>query len=372
MKRKAKSLKVAIVYDRVNKFGGAERVLLELHKVFPNAPLFTAVYDKKNAPWASIFPSVKTSFIQKIPFAKNNHYLFGWLTPIAFEQFNFSGYDLVISVTSEAAKGIITTPRTLHICYCLTPTRYIWSERDFYLNNPPKILRYFPLFKYLALPFLGFVKWWDEIAANRPDYMIAISNEVKERIKKYYNRDSIVVFPPIGLENKKTKKLKKEDYFLIVSRLEAYKRVDLAVKAFNKLGRELIIVGSGSEKEKLMKLSKKNIKFLGEVSDTELSVVYQKAKAFIMPQNEDFGITAIEAFSFETPVIAYKKGGSVDTVIDGKTGLFFEEQTPSDLIKAIRRFDRMKFDGQYLKNHSKNFSKENFRKIILDRIESYL
>ena len=181
-------LKIAVVYDRVNKWGGAERVLLTLHEMFPDAPLYTSVYDERSAPWAKVFPKVYTSFLQKIPFAKSNHEYLGWLMPMVFEQFDFGEYDLVISVTSEAAKGIITRPGTMHICYLLTPTRYLWSGYEGYFKNP--FLRFF------SKPVINYLRAWDKIAAMRPDKIIAISTEVRRRIKKYYGRDSEIVFPP--------------------------------------------------------------------------------------------------------------------------------------------------------------------------------
>src|SRR3990167_10742564 len=180
-------MKVAVVYDRVNKWGGAERVLLALHEMFPDAPLYTSVYDERNAPWAKVFPRVYTSFLQKFPFAKSNHEFLALLMPLAFELFNFDEYDLVISVTSEAAKGIITKPETLHICYMLTPTRYLWSHYDLYFKNP--------ILRFISKPAVNYLRNWDKIAAQRPDKIIAISTEVQRRIKKYYGRESDIVFP---------------------------------------------------------------------------------------------------------------------------------------------------------------------------------
>ncbi|MCX6706351.1 MAG: glycosyltransferase family 4 protein, partial [Candidatus Woesebacteria bacterium] len=209
-------MKIALVYDRVNKWGGAERVLLTLHEMFPDAPLYTSVYDEASTSWAKVFPKIYTSFLQRIPFAKSNHELFGWLMPLAFETFNFDMYDLVISITSEAAKGIITKPKTKHICYCLTPTRYLWSHYDLYFKNK--------LFRFISKPFINYLRNWDKVAAQRPDQIIAISTEVKNRIKKYYNRDAEVIFPPVSLHHKKYLS-KNHAYYLIVSRLVPYKRV---------------------------------------------------------------------------------------------------------------------------------------------------
>jgi glycosyltransferase involved in cell wall biosynthesis len=368
-------MKTAIVYDRVNKWGGAERVLLALHEIFPDAPLYTSVYDPKGAPWAKVFPEIKTSFLQKIPFIKSVHELFGWLMPIAFESFNFDKYDLVISVTSESAKGIITKPHTLHICYCLTPTRYLWSSHDYYFKNPPVYFKIFPFFWTISRPFVAYLKNWEIRAAKRPDKIIAISSEVKKRIKKYYKRDSEIIFPPVNttlLYSNVVKRKSIGKYYLVVNRLVPYKRVDLVVSTFNRLELPLVIVGTGSEKNKLTRNAMPNIKFVGKVSEDELSKYYQNAKALIMPQEEDFGIVAVEAQSHGVPVIAFKKGGALDTVIDGKTGIFFEKQTSGSLIKAIEKFEKMKFNKKYIIGNSRKFSFTRFKKELLALIKKYI
>ncbi len=348
-------MKTAIVYDRVNKFGGAERVLLTLHEMFPDAPLYTSVYDEENASWAKVFPKIYTSFLQKIPFAKNNHELLGWLMPLVFEQFDFGGYDLVISVTSEAAKGIITRPGTTHICYCLTPTRYLWSGYEEYFKNP--ILFFFskPIIKYLRI--------WDKIAAKRPDKMITISTEVQKRIMKYYKRDSEIIYPPVSdfLVNKNDATTIVKNYYLIVSRLVPYKKVDLAIRVFNENKKELYIVGTGSENSKLKSISKSNIKFLGNISDSELIGYYLNAKALIIPQLEDFGIVAVEAQKLGIPVIAYGKGGIIDIIKDGVTGVLFNEQNKTSLEGAIAKFEKMSFNRKTLVNNAERFSEEFFK-----------
>lgn len=373
------NLKIAIVYDRVNKFGGAERVLLTLHEMFPKAPLYTSVYDSKKAPWALSFPKIYTSFLQKIPFAKSNNELLGWLMPIAFETFDFSEYDLVISVTSEAAKGIITGVKTLHVCYCLTPTRYLWSGYEEYFENK--------LLKLMSKPIVNYLKYWDKLASKRPDKLIAISSEVRDRIKKYYNRDSEIIFPPVDLEYRKKSPLRigsqtsmsagktvrqflldMKPYYLYVGRLVKYKKVDLLIDTFNDLGLSLVIVGTGAEESRLKSKAKSNIIFLGQVSDNELISIYKNAKAFLMPQEEDFGITAIEAQSFGIPVIAYNKGGAIDTVVENKSGIFFEVQNKENLKKAIAKFDRLSFNSGYLKKHVKSFSKKVFRRRIQETL----
>ena len=363
-------MKVAIVYDRVNKWGGAERVLLALHDIFPKAPLYTSVYDAKNASWAEVFPKVETTFLQKIPFAKSNHEFLGTLMPLAFESFDFSGFDLVISVTSEAAKGIKTGPKTFHICYCLTPTRYLWSGHKFYFESPPSKFGFIPFFKYLSIPFIKYLKKWDVEASRRPDKFIAISQEIKERIKKYYKRDSEIIFPPVDIppHPKELKNRKKGNYYLIVNRLIPYKRVDLAIKAFNKLKYPLYIVGSGSEEAKLKKMAFDNVKFLGQVNEIELSVLYLGALALVMPQEEDFGIVALEAQSYGVPVIAFKKGGAKDTVINGKTGILFERQTTDSLMRAVKKFAKMHFSERILKSNARRFSFKVFKQGIVNQI----
>ena len=353
-------MKVAIVYDRVNKWGGAERVLLALHEIFPEAPLYTSVYDPKGAPWAKVFPAVVASFLQKFPLASSNHEFLAPLMPLAFESFDFSDYDLVISVTSEAAKGIRTKPGTLHICYCLTPTRYLWSHHDDYFKDA--------VFKALTKPLVDYLRKWDKVAASRPDKIIAISTEVKNRIRKYYDMDSDIIFPPVNITSAGINKESGKRHYLVVSRLVGYKNVDLAVEAFNKLGSLLIIVGAGKEEKRLKRRARNNIKFVGQVSEKDLAKYYSGAKALIMPQEEDFGIVAVEAQSFGVPVIAYNKGGAIDTVIPGKTGIFFEQQQPESLIGAVRKFEKMRFVVDNLYTNAQGFSKEVFKTKILDLV----
>ncbi len=350
-------MKVAIVYDRVNKWGGAERVLLQLNKLFPEAPLYTSVYNPKTAKWATAFPKVVTSFLNNFPFAKTRHDLYAPLMPFAFESFDFSEFDFVISVTSEAAKGIITKPATFHLCYCLTPTRYLWSGSDEYLSGIRKIL---------STPLVSYLKWWDKTSAQRPDTIVAISNTVSERIKRYYEREATVIYPPVNTGINTTPLHRsvvsyQKGYYLIVSRLIPYKKVDFVIKIFNRLKKTLIVVGTGSEEQKLRSLANSNITFTGQIPDDQLWSYYKNAKALIYPQNEDFGITAVEAQAVGTPVIAFKKGGATETVNE-KTGVFFESQTESSLIDAIKRFERKTFKKEDYINNSRKFSEEKFQK----------
>src|SRR3989344_2564884 len=260
-------MKVALVYDRVNKFGGAERVLLALHELFPDAPLFTALYNKQTASWADVF-AVKPSFLNAVPFLRNRHEYIPFLMPFAFESFNFDGFDVVISVTSAEAKGIITKPETLHICYCLTPTRYLWSHRQEYFGSG--------FFSIVTKPIVKALQRWDRVAATRPDRYIAISSEVARRIKQYYRQEATVIYPPADSDFfKPSAKKQREDFYLVVSRLVAYKRVDLAIQTCNKLKRQLIIVGSGSEEGQLKRSAGPTISFVGALTDKELLTYYQ-------------------------------------------------------------------------------------------------
>jgi glycosyltransferase involved in cell wall biosynthesis len=367
-------MKIAIVYDRVNKWGGAERVLLALHEVFPEAPLYTAVYNPKKAHWAKVFPRIVPSFLQKIPILRNHHEMLGFLTPIAFESFGFDDFDVVISVTSEAAKGILTKPGTMHICYCLTPTRYLWSGYYEYLNNTPTILSWIPFYKIISQPFLTYAKYWDKVAASRPDKYIAISGAVKERIKKYYNAPSKIIFPPVEINNFSDPSIllneSEGNYYLFVSRLIPYKKPDIAIRAFNKLGMKLIVVGTGSERKRLNNIAFANIKFIEYLNDKDLAGYYKGAKALVFPGEEDFGIVMVESLAAGTPVIAYAKGGSKDIIKDNKTGILFEEQSVDGLIRAVNKFEKIKFDKAVLSKSVDKYSKKRFQKEILDLVKS--
>ncbi|MDO8461050.1 MAG: glycosyltransferase [bacterium] len=384
-------MKVALVYDRVNKWGGAERVLLALHDLFPNAPLYTSVYNPQKAPWAKVF-DVKTSFLQKLPLASSSHEILAPLMPLAFESFSFDEYDLVISLTSEAAKGIVTKPKTIHVCYCLTPTRYLWSGYKEYFANST--------IRFLSKPAVFYLKTWDKIAAQRPDAYIAISKEVQKRIKKYYGKDSIVIYPPVSLgaevayENflvHDAKKLKgssrtskpasvhsenfvgssrpnRGGYFLVVSRLVPYKRIDIAIEACNKLKLSLKIIGTGKEENRLKSLAGSTIEFLGNLTDEELVSYYKNCRVLIFAGYEDFGLTILEAQSFGKPVIAFKAGGALETVIDGKTGLFFNESTVESLIRAIEQFNNLTIDSVDCVKQASKFSFKTFKEQFMNEI----
>lgn len=324
-------MKVALVYDRVNKFGGAERVLLALKKLYPDAPLYTLVYSKPTARWAKVFKIVPT-FFNKIKFLRRRHEILAPLSALAFETFNLTGFDVVISVTSDQAKAVITRPETLHLCYCLTPTRYLYTAAAEYR-------RHFRL-KWLFDKYLPSARLADQIYASRPDAYLSISREVAGRVKEYYGRSSEVIYPPINYDFfKEAPRHKKRDYYLVVSRLVPYKKVDLVIEAFNRLNLPLTVVGIGSEEEKLKSLARSNIDFVGLVDDTKLRRLYTLAKAVIYPQIEDFGLVPLEAAAAGTPTLALAQGGAAETIIDNFTGLFYKEQTSGAIEAAVHRFE---------------------------------
>lgn len=351
-------MKVALVYDRVNKWGGAERVIIALRKMFPDSVLFTSVYKKDKASWARKIPVV-SSFLQRIPFASSYHEALALLMPLAFESFNFDEFDLVISVTSEAAKGIITKPGTRHICICLTPTRYLWSGYEEYFEN--KLLR------IVSMPVVAYLRFWDKIASLRPDTMIAISENVAARIKKYYGLVSPVIYPPLMIKNFKYKPYDGK-YFLVVSRLVPYKRIDLAIQAANKLKLKLKIIGVGSELEKLQAISGPTIEFLSSVSDDELKKQFAGCRALIFPGVEDFGLTMVEANAAGKPVIAFRAGGATEIIVEGKTGVFFDRQSSVSLVQVLKKFRQTRYNTITCKKNAKRFSFEQFSRMIEDTI----
>jgi glycosyltransferase involved in cell wall biosynthesis len=367
-----KNVRVALVYDRVNKFGGAERVLQAMHEIWPDAPLYTAVYDQASASWARSF-RVIPSFLNKFPWAKNYHELYAWLTPAAFESFDLDQFDIVISVTSAEAKNIITKPHTMHVCYCLTPTRYLWSGSDEYQKNPgiglPSGIATFAL--RMLSPTL---RNWDLLAAQRPDYYMAISSLVSERISTYYGKKTErIIYPPVetGLFARRKKKRSPEGvdgYFLVVSRLVGYKRVDLLIDAFNELGWPLVVVGEGREKHMLQARAKANIRFVGLLTDRQLAHYYEHCRAFVFAGSEDFGIAAVEAQASGVPVIAYRKSGIAEVVRDGKTGLLFDEQSVSSVIEALKKFTSQWYDSSLCIANAQRFSKARFKQEMKEMV----
>ena len=356
-------MKIALVHDYLVQYGGAERVLEAFTEIFPKAPIYTMVYDEKLMNKAFSDKKIRTSFLQKIPLIGPNHRLFPLLMPMAIEQFDLSEYDIVLSDSNSYAKGVITMPHTLHITYCHTPMRYAWDDCHKYLRE----FKYSNITKKLVPFAMNYIRLWDKISADRPDIYIANSNFVSLRIKKYYNKNAFVINPPVSAQNFYISE-KTEDYFLMIGRALPYKRFDIVIEAFNKLGLPLKIIGKGPEMDKLKKSAKENIEFLGYLDDKKISRYYSQCKAFIFPTEEDFGITPLEAMASGRPVIAFRGGGVLESVIERKTGLFFDQQTPEAIVEVIKDFDPKKFSSQEIRDHALKFDK----KIFKDRIRKFV
>lgn len=357
-------MKVALIHDFLTQIGGAEKVLQVFHELYPRAPVFTIVHDRDETGKAFDNLDIRPSFIQKLPGGVKHYKWYLTLMSVAIEQFDLSSYDVVLSDSSAHSKGVVVRPETLHVCYCHAPTRYLWNDTHKYteeLKQPRVIKSLLPL-------FLHNIRIWDHMAAQRVDRFVANSKTVAERIKKYYNRESEVIYPPVEA-NKCRLSDKVGNYFLIVSRLRPYKRVDLAIQAFNALEFPLKIIGTGEEYEKLKKMAKSNIEFLGPLGDEEKRKYLSECLAFVHPQEEDFGITAVEAMASGRPVIAYKKGGALETVKEGISGTFFDDQTPWSLVDAIRDFKPQKYDPKRIRDQVLKFDISNFKKAIKNFVE---
>ena len=341
-------MKVALVHDDLVQWGGAERVLLGLSEAFPEAPIYTSVYDKKNPILNQLFGSKKiiTSFIQNIPGWRNYYKALLPLYPVAFEQFDFSDYDLVISQTTRFAKAVLTKPQTKHICYCHTPPRFLWN---FSGEKVPK-----------AFPYMKYLRRFDLVSAKRVDFWIGGSNNASQRIKNIYGAKSSVIHPFVDLERFSGAETFEGGYLLVVSRLTGYKRVDLAVKAANILKMPLKIVGTGPMETGLRMTAGPTVEFLGNVSDDLVVKLLAGCKALIVAGEEDFGLTPLEAQVLGKPVVAFGKGGALESIIPGETGYFFEEQSAQSLIDALNRLDKSGFDRLKCISNAEKFSKENF------------
>ncbi|MFA5021595.1 MAG: glycosyltransferase [Patescibacteria group bacterium] len=357
-------MKIALVHDHLIQDGGAERVLQILSDIWPQAPIYTLLYDQNK--FGQIFKDkdIRTSFLQQWPGALKHYQWFLPLMPTATESYDLMDYDVVISSCSAMAKGIITRSNTLHFCYCHTPTRYLWSDTHRYVEE----IKYNRAVKKIIPAILTNLRSWDQLAAQRVDTFIANSKNVSDRIRKYYRRDSLIIHPPVETDKFKISD-KIDKYFLTGGRLVAYKRFDVAISAFNRLGIPLKIFGTGPEEKKLKQLAKPNIEFLGKINQAELAKTYAKAIAFIHPQIEDFGITAVESMAAGRPVIAFAAGGACETVVEKKTGKFFDEQTWEALADAIVRFKPQDYNPTQIKYYAEQFGAQRFKKEIKELVE---
>ncbi|WP_443739693.1 glycosyltransferase [Treponema sp.] len=363
-------MKTAIVHDWLVNYGGAERVVEQMLLLYPDADIYTLVYDEKKM--GKIFPKEKvhTSSLQKIPMAEKLYTKFLSLMPKAFEEFDLTGYDLVIASSSCCAKGVITSPTTPFIAYIHSPMRYAWDLYYDYLKNSGRLTKFF------MKRWMPDIRKWDYISSQRIDTLVANSSYIARRIKKFWNRDAAVVYPPVDTDRLSVSDEAAGDYFVVFSRFVPYKRIDLAISACARLNKKLIVIGSGSqEKElKLLAASCKNadIKFTGRISDSEVKAYLQKCRALIFCAEEDFGIIPVEAQACGRPIIAFGKGGALETVVNEKTGVFFEEQSVGSLVKAIEEFEKLDkentFNPKKIREHAEKFSAENFRKNLSEQI----
>lgn len=353
-------MKVAIVHELLVGYGGAERVLEDILKVYPDADVYTLIYMPEKMPERFKGYKIHTTYFQKIPFASKLYKKMVPMMPGAWERLDLTEYDIVISSCNNCCKGIIVAPYATHICYCHTPPRYYWDMFYEYRNNSGKIMK-------LILPgLIHKMRMWDRLAADRVDYFVANSKFTAARIKKYYRREAKVIYPGVHINDYELVD-KPDDYYLIVSRFVTYKRIDLAIKACNRLEKRLVIIGGRGEAEKeLRQLAGATIEFKGHLSDEEMQEYYIHAKAFLFPGKEDFGITPVEAQSAGVPVLAFGEGGALETVVDGKTGIFFYEQTEEALIECIKTFEEkgVEYSRQQIREYSMKFSEERFRKEI--------
>jgi glycosyltransferase involved in cell wall biosynthesis len=355
--------RIALVHHWLVSPGGAEKVLLKLHQMYPDAPIFTAAYLPQKFPEFSQ-ADVRTTFLNKIPLLKQKHQLFPLFVGIPFKTLNLNNYDIVISSCAAEAKYVRTGPQTLHICYCHTPVRYYWSDYDWYMAD----LRRFPFGRLNPVARLAFqslvkpLRRVDYLAAQGVDVFIANSRHIQDRIKKYYHRESVVIYPPIETKILRSQPSGVRDYYLILGRQVASKRLDVAVQAFNKLGLPLKVAGSGEQISRWKPLAGPNIEFLGRVSDEERNRLFAGAKGFVFPPEEDFGMTPVEAMSAGTPVIAFRGGGAPEYVVEGETGVLFDEQAPEALIQAVRKFETLTFDADTIKAKASEFDEKLFEK----------
>jgi len=360
-------LRVAIVHDwLVN--GGAERVVLELHRIYPDAPIFTSYCSSE---WQERLDNkVVTGFLQKWPFSKFRRFLpvlrIWWFTHL-----NFDDYDLVISSSGAEAKGIKTGKQTLHINYCHSPTHYYWIRYDEYIKRPG-FGRLDPIARFGLKLLVGPLRVWDYQAAKRPDIMIANSTHTQSMIKKFYRRDSVVIFPPVDIDRFRPNKDELRHGFVIAGRQTPYKRIDLAVLACSELSVPLVVIGNGPDHRKLEKLAGRSVTFLTNTTDDGVAEHFRTAQALIFPNMDDFGITPIEAMAAGTPVIAYHKGGALDYVIENKTGIFFDKQTVKSLVQALQSFNQNRFKPEILIEQAKRFSPQNFTKAIKELVDKSL
>jgi glycosyltransferase involved in cell wall biosynthesis len=361
-------MNVAIVHDYLNQYGGAERVLEALHDIYPHAPVYTAMYARGVMPAHYRNWDIRTSFMQRLPGVAKMHQLYLPLYPTAFETFDLSEYDVVLSSSSAFAKGVITEPTALHVCYCHSPMRFVWNYSD-YMEGERMAGRA----RHVLPLVLNYVRLWDEVSSRRVDAYIANSRVVARRIQKRYGRQSTVINPPVDAKLYTPQPGGRHgDYFLVVSRMIPYKRLDIAIDAFTRLGLPLKVVGQGRQEAELKARAGSNIEFLGALPDAAVKKLYAGCRAFIFPGQEDFGITPLEAQASGRPVIAYGGGGALETVVPHQTGEFFSSQTAEALADVVSRFNEDNYDPAAIRHHAESFDREVFKRRIEQFVEQKL
>ncbi|MEK7515055.1 MAG: glycosyltransferase [Patescibacteria group bacterium] len=355
-------MKIALVYDHLTQFGGAERVLQALASLWPDAPIYTTVYDERGTGGVFAGRTIRTSFIQSLPFATRYPHAYTPLLPLAVESWDFSAFDVVISVAGPFAKGVVALPHTRHVAYCLTPPRFLWEGSHAFWRH----LGYPRIVRALVAPVQAYVRLWDAHAAQRATDMVAISRAVAERVRAYWGRVAPVIYPPVRTDIFTPVPQPRRDYFLAVGRLVSYKRFDVVVEAAQAAGAKLIVAGDGPERSRLERLARGAITFVGRVSDAELRDLYANAQALIFPQEEDFGIVPVEAMACGTPVIAHARGGATETILDGVTGTLVHEQSVEAFASAMHTFRGETYTQEACRKRAEQFSTG----VFLSRIQA--
>jgi glycosyltransferase involved in cell wall biosynthesis len=356
---------IALVHDWLNQIGGAEDVLETMAGMFPDAPIYTSMYWREGMPPAYRSWDIRTTWMDRLPGIYSHHQPYLPLYPLAFAGLDLSDYAVVLSNKSGFCHGV-RVDGAVHVCYCLAPTRYVWEFEEYAAREalPPTL-------KTALLPIIRLLRRWDYRAAQRVDHFIAISSEIQARIRQFYGRDSTIIHPPVDTARFEPASTH-DDYYLIVSRLIPYRRIDLVVQAFNKLGLPLIIAGDGRDRDALGKLAGPNVTFLGHVPDADLPELYARCRAYVLPGVEDFGIAPLQAQAAGRPVIAYRAGGALDTVVEGETGAFFDEPTPEALAAAVRAFDPDTIDPRACAQNAARFDASVFRRKLRQFVEEKL
>ena len=351
-------MKIALVHDFLMQMGGAEKVVEVLHTMFPEAPVFTSAYDPDVMPAHYRSWDIRTSFLQRLWMKRKTHRAALMLYPLAFESFDFSGFDLVISSSSSFAKGVITGPDTHHLCYTYTPMRYAWATGNYAEREQMGRLA-----RLALVPVTHYLRMWDAVAASRVDTYVAISTTVQRRIAKYYRRASEVIHPPVDTARFAPSNTV-ENYYVVASRMIPYKRLDLAIDAFSRLKIPLKVIGTGRQEAALRARAGSCVQFLGHVPDTDLPGLMARSRGYVMPGEEDFGLAPVEANACGRPVVAFAAGGALDTQMDGQTGVLFEEQSVDSLCEAICSAEQTRFDPDFICRHARKFSTEVFQERI--------